>query len=157
MATVNKIGGIITGGLGRPACEQLISRGPGLGAFSLYCEIIDMNQGGGGGGFYPKPAHNVYHDGNIKDFYKEVDLDKRPVENAKAYDLAQQYRVVIRMKIGTHEGQREYVVDQKRKNFIVSIVGIINNTVGRINVTISNISSLTRRLAFKVKKMVSRN
>ena len=153
MALVNLTGGIITGGLGRPATESLITR-----FFHLHCVIavvVDVNPGGGG--FYPKPAHNVLQPGDINDFYKEVDLDKRPVENSKAYDLAKQYRVTIRIKLGSHEGQSEYVVDQKRKNFIVGIARIINNTVGRINVTVSNISSVTRRLAFKVKKMVSRN
>ena len=158
MALVNITGGMITGGLGRPACEQLISRGPGLGSFGLYCQVamvVDVNPGGGG--FYPKPAHNVLQPGDIKDFYKEVNPDKKPVEDARAYDLAQKYRVQIRFKIGEHEGQHEYVMGRMRKNFTVGIINLINKSRDRIDVAVSNIKVTTMKLAFKVKKMVTRN
>ena len=159
MAVVDQTGGIITGGLGRDACEQLITRGPGLGAFGLYCEVVPPPVGGdgGGGGPYPYPAHNVIPDGGIQDFYKEVDMDMTPVQDSRAYDLAQKYRVTIRLKIQEREHSREFVVGRHRKNFMVSVINLINNTVSNITVKATKFSAATKRLTLKVKKMISRN
>lgn len=147
MGTVDVTGGIITGGLGRPACEQIITR-----AFHLYCDALPVGEGGGGGP-YPRPAHNVIPDGGIQDFYKEVDLSKPANQDDRAFDLSQKYRVMIRLKIREREHSKEFVVDRHRKNLIVKAVNFINKTRDNITITISKVSAATKQLKFKVKKM----
>lgn len=152
------LSGIITKGLGRPACAGMI-----INYFSLMIDISvtppePPPTGGGGGGPYPGPAWNVVSPGTFQNFYKPYSPEYQQ------YYLMPQVRkrvVTVRVNFQGREIERIYEVSDKQADATIAIVNGITTLQQRIKVTISNIKRMAptitnlRRLASNISVKVN--
>ena len=115
------LGGILTNGLGGD-CTAMI-----LGPFRLKIFIeVTGDDGGGrpggtGGGSIPVDTDNSID--NTIDNYRDEDRQKR---------------VNIMIKMGENTIERDYIVTEKRSEQIVKVANLINKTLEKMRVTVSN-------------------
>lgn len=140
-------GGIITGGLGRPACHGMITMFP----FSLYCEIVPPPpQPIQGGGSIPLAP------GEIQNFYQPVDTSLGvPTKEGQFVDprVYGKKLVKVTLKFNEHTVQKEYLVTEKRAKHVVTIINLVNATKARMKVMANNIHRVTTRAVVMVKNL----
>jgi hypothetical protein len=123
----NTYSGLITKGLGMPACCGLITMGFGL--FKCTIEIIIPPQppsGGGGGGSY------AVHPGVYVEWPKKITPKTK--------------MVLITVKMGEKAWRHSYTVDGRKASITVKAVEFINNTTHKISVGVDAVKSATRRV-----------
>ena len=127
--------------------------------FSLYCTGIvppGVPSKGGGGGPYPRDAWNKYGPGDIQNFYKPVPDDQQfyhvPRDKEAEY-FRRDTHVVLRVKIGDFQVEKEYAVAEKHEYMIVNVLNMLNVTRERIKVTFSGIKRITTRLVVAASKL----
>jgi hypothetical protein len=140
---------IITGGIScLPACSGgLIT----ANIFSLAgCFEIVVKPVGPTGGSYPLAP------GAIHDLYQPVGEPSylvRP-EDRKLFNDARS--VVIRVKLGDFETEKEYLVTPRRANMVVRIINFLNKTEEKFRATASNFTRMSknvvRALNFRKKR-----
>ena len=120
-------GGLLTGGLGRPACQGIITMLPfQLGCFKFVPPppppppVIPPSPPGEGGVIPLAP-------GEIHDFYQPVDGEG--LEGTLA-DPSVYGKRMVRILVTSRffEGEKEFMVSEKRGKYIIKAVNIINNT-----------------------------
>lgn len=132
------LSGLITGGLGLPACQGMI-----VNRFHLFgCGISVSVHTESGGGPYPRPgAWNVIPD--IQNFYKPVDprnyLQQQPWGRKT-------HHVIVTITIDDQTTTKEYLVGEKFAHSIVKVADVINATMQRIRVLVSNIKKTAYRM-----------
>lgn len=137
-------GGIITGGLGRPACQGMITMFP----FSLYCAVVPAPLRGGGS--IPLAP------GEIQNFYQPVDpsLGTKPVEGNFVDPSVYGKKIVrIVLKFNGHTYESEYLVSEKRAKTVVKIINLVNATKARVRVMASNLHRVTTNALVKIKNL----
>lgn len=137
-------GGIITGGLGRPACHGMITMFP----FSLYCAVVPAPlQGGGSIPLAP---------GEIQNFYQPVDssLGTKPSEGQFVDPRVYGKKLVkVTLKFNEHTVHKEYLVTEKRAKHVITVVNLVNATRAKMKVMASNIHRVTTRAVVIVKNL----
>ena len=137
-------GGLITYGLGRPACQSLITMSP----FQLACFVpapppvppkIDS------GGSIPLEP------GEIQDFYQPIDLDNEG--NFVDPSVYGKKHVVIRIKSEFFEGEKEFLVPTKRVKGIVKAVNIMNTTITKMKAVAQNLVQFAIKASIRVKNL----
>ncbi len=143
-------GGIITGGLGRPACKGMIT----MATFSLWCEVEPpkepVTQGGGSIPLAPGEIANLYQP--VEGGAEAVGLPggEGNFVNPAAYGK----RVVrVAVKLNDRVFEKEYLVTDKRAKSVITIVNLINVTKDRMMVMASNIQRITTSAVVKVKNL----
>jgi len=130
----NAYSGIITKGLGLPACNGMITM-----HFSLFAiEIIPppTPPGGAGGGPYPfRGAWNQTIRTTGPQFYTP----------AGRFSPQETRYVTVTMKIKGKEYKRFYVIDKEKADIIVKVHGLFKTAKDKIRVVVSNIKSLFQR------------
>ena len=127
---------IITKGLsGGPACQGLITAN-----FSLMCKEVQIPPVSGGGGPYPGPAWNKVSD--ITKFYD-------PVEQ-RYYQPSDKVALSITVAYKEQTIERIYLVTKKRRDMIVSIVNILNTTIQRIKIGVSQVKNKFANIIAKI-------
>jgi len=145
----NAAGGIITKGLGRPACAGMIVN---YFSLTLAVKVIPpqppITGGGGGGGAYPGPAWNVFTPAQIQNIYKPY---------APEYYVPRRTHIInIRINFRGREIEKMYEVTPKRADQVVNILNLADKARSRYNVTVSNLRKLApsisdfRRVATKI-------
>jgi hypothetical protein len=131
-------GGIITGGLGRPACRGIIMNLP----FRLACLAFPSPLGGS----------IPLEPGEIHDFYTPVELqniDGRLVD-PKAYGKK---TVKIKVESRFFKNEKEYLVSESTAKRLVKIANMANVTRGRIKVAITEIRKVATRATVRIKNL----
>ncbi len=143
-------GGIITGGLGRPACKGLIT----MGTFSLWCEVVPVKEkGGNSGGSIPLAP------GEIAGLYQPVEGGSSAVglpggEGALVNPAAYGKRVVrVAVRLNDRLFEKEYLVSDNRAKHVIKIVNLINATRTKMMVMASNIKRITTNAVVKVQNL----
>lgn len=147
----NAAGGIITKGLGRPACAGMI-----VNYFSLTL-AIDITPPappptGGGGGPYPGPAWNVLSPGTSRNFYKPYSPEYQQ------YYLMPQPRkrvIAIRINFQGREIERIYEVTDKQADAATVIVNGVTTLQQRIKVIVSGVKHMAPTIT-NIKRLASR-
>lgn len=147
----NAAGGIITKGLGRPACAGMI-----VNYFSLTLAVRVIpppTAGGGGGGPYPGPAWNVLTPGQIQNFFKPY----TPQYQQQMIPILRKTHLVnIRIKFRGTEIDKIYEVTPRQADQVVKVLNLADKTRQRYNVTVTNLRKLApsisdfRRVASKI-------
>lgn len=139
-------GGLVTFGLGRPACQGMITMMP----FQLACFLPAPPPP-------PPPVPGVsggtipLEPGEIHDFYQPVAIDNEGnFVDPKVYGKK---HVIIRVKSEFFEGEREFLVPTKRVKSIVKAVNIVNTTISRMKVSVSNLKQLAIRATVTIKNL----
>ena len=148
-------GGIITGGLGRPACMGIITVLP----FQLACfkfippppppTPIDKATAGQGGGVIPLEP------GEIHDFYQPVDVDG--LEGTLA-DPSVYGKRMVKLKFTSRffEGEKEFMLSERHGKYAIKAANIVNSTMEGMKVTAKNIRHIATDGIIKIKKVIWR-
>ena len=124
--------GLITGGLGMPACCGLITMG--FGVFRCKIEIVDPPNppvGGGGGGHVPVGGHfgqRGHH----------VPLTRPLTHTSKL--------IVVSVKYKDHTWRKTYTVDKVRAKIAIRLVNVINKIKDKITVGVESLHRVTQRV-----------
>lgn len=120
--------GLITGGLGMPACCGLITMG--FSVFKCTIEIVNPPKppsGGGGGGHVPV--------GRVG----SVPLTRQLHHSSKLVTVTVQYK--------DHKWKKTYTVEKTRAKIVVSIVNFINKAKKHVMVGVDAVRKLKQRVA----------
>lgn len=148
----NAAGGIITKGLGLPACRGMIVNYFSL-ALSIEITPPEPPIGGGGGGPYPGPAWNVLSPGTVQNFYKPYSP-----EYQKFYLLPNTRKtrfITVRIKFKDREIERAYEVTERQADTAITIVNGVTTLQQRIKVSVSNIKRMAPTIT-NLKRLASR-
>ena len=139
-------GGLVTFGLGRPACQGMITMMP----FQLACFLPAPPPP-------PPPVPGVsggtipLEPGEIHDFYQPVDLDSEGTfVDPSVYGKK---HVVIRVKSEFFEGEKEFLVSTERVKGVVKAVNIINTTITKIRAAVQNLKQYAIKATITVKNL----
>lgn len=122
--------GIITGGLGMPACCGLLTLGFSL--FRCKIEIFNPPAGGGGGGGW-SPSGGFY-----------VPMTKPITSTTKM--------VLVTVTIKDKTWRRSYVVDRYKASIVVRAVSIMNAMRDRMSVGADSFRKVTQRVTAIFKR-----
>lgn len=150
---------IITKGLtcGRTtACENgtMLTAGP----FSLFCVNPPTGDAssGGGGGYIPNVVTRPLQPGEIAQMYQPVPDQQQyyivPRDQEAQY-LRQYSPVMITLKLGSVEVEKQYMVPKGKARAIFNTVQVINTTKERISVFVSNLKRITSDAIVKVTNL----
>ena len=135
MIDVGLKGGIITGGLGRPACKGMIINAP----FQLACFVVEIPKKAVSGGSIPLAP------GEIQGFYKPVDpsIYTQPTEG-NLVDPSVFGKTVVKVRVTSKffEGEKEYLLTDKKAKFVITAANIANVTTKQIKVMAQNIKTI---------------
>lgn len=132
--------GLITGGLGNPACCGMITMQFHL--FKCKIEIITPPVSGGGGGSYPLGP------GQIQNFYKPVNPDKFYTPRKPLYQT-----IILRVTIDGKTTVREYKTFPVIAKAIANIINITNVVFDSINVRVQTIKTKFKDLVVGIKNI----
>lgn len=148
-------GAIITGGLGRSACGGLITTFP----FQVLCTSIPIPptpvvRDGGGGSIPLRP-------GEVQNLYKPVDpkvyvpdtKTQQTEQEGEFVDLSVYGKRQVTMTVTSRffEGEKEFIVPEKRYNTVFKVLSIINKTMERMSIVANNIKSIASRAKVTLK------
>lgn len=122
----NTYSGLITKGLGLPACCGLITMGFGL--FRCTIDVIPIpptSGGGGGGGVSIRPGINV------------------PFRQTR---IAPDRIIRITVGISDKKWSRAYTVDRSKAAIVVRVVNVVNSLHDRVSVNVSKLSKIVRKI-----------
>ena len=145
------MGGILTKGLGAPACCGLILARFSLAKCCQYTIVIPPTPEGGGGGGGSRPLAP----GEIQNFYTPVGRPNplKPLEYLQPYNPPMPLdKIVITLTVkGDEPITKEYYVPRHKSKIITNITRFIAGSFGVVSVTGSNLRSLIGK---KVKVFV---
>lgn len=125
MLFTNKYSGLITKGLGMPACCGLLTMGFGL--FSCIVIVTEPPDAGGGGGSYAvEPGIYVPWKGKTRQKTKNV-------------------QIIVKFS-KEHTWRKAYVVSSIRADMIVKAINIVNAATQRLQVGVQHLKHATRRV-----------
>ena len=137
-------GGIITGGLGRPACQGMIINTP----FQLACFVF----------IPPEPAKPTndggsipLEPGEIQDFYQPVDLPSEGDFVDPSVYGKRVVKVIVRSKF--LESEKEFMITEKQMKNIFKVANIVNVTKERMNVVFKGIRNIASRAVVTIKNL----
>lgn len=138
--------GLITGGLGLPACRGIIPM-----RFHLFAQEIPSEPGGGSPGSYP------LNPGSVQNFYQEVGQPKIPLDTQSEpyyvpmeYDPRpkQIYKVVV--QFGGREFEKTVILNRRGRKVLFSVLNFTNATINRINITVEKFKKIVTRVKVSV-------
>lgn len=138
-------GGLITGGLGRPACQGLIINAP----FQLACFVfIPPDPEGVTGGAIPLAP------GEIHDLYQPVTdfgYDFINPETVRPEVFGKKH---VRIKVTSElfKGEKEFLVNIEKARIIVKALNFINATQKNIKIGINRIKVIATKAKVMLKK-----
>lgn len=119
----NSFSGLITNGLGMPACCGLLTMGFGLFKCTIEIVVPPIPPSGGGGG--PYVANGYY-----------VPLTRPLTHTTKL--------VLVTVTMNNHTWKKSYVVDRTRAKVAVAIVNMINSVRGKITIGVDSLRKAAR-------------
>lgn len=150
---MDRMGGILTKGLGASACNSLI-----YGPFRLKCFVSLVTEAGHGSAPHVRPGSKV--EKIVKDRLSEISKSnhiqqieaelaaarKRADDDTDERNTDLHNKRLIRVVVGynTSVVEKEFVVQKKRADKIVKAINFINRTTQKINI---NFSKLKKSLA----------
>ena len=145
---------IITKGLHcGPACRGLITT-----HFQLFCSVEvppNFNNGkGGGGGPYPSNMGAWNQVDDIQNFYqptKEQPFIVPPDKEAEYF--RKNVNIHFKMKIQGIEVDKNYQVPQKLESTTIKVFNLIDATINRVGVSISNLKKITHTAIIKIRNL----
>lgn len=129
--------GIITKGLGLPACCGMITM-----HFSLFKCTIEVTppvgiSGGGGGPYPPSMIHNPARGTPTRGHINYHTPQQRPTNSRYVY---------ITVKVGETTFKKIYTTDDTQADRIVKMISVINKAKQRISVIVNNIRLIPNKL-----------
>lgn len=122
----NSYSGLITKGLGMPACCGLITMGFGL--FFCKIEVIEPPpEGGSGGGSF------ATHPGIMVPFRTKIQQKTKNVQITVKFSKKQAWR-------------RSYVVTTRKADIVVKVINIVNAVTSKLTVGIDRVRQATKRV-----------
>lgn len=146
MATLNnRYSGLITGGLGLPACSGLI-----VNFFGVTTCLTIITNGPISGGSIPLLP------GEIQNFYTPVDnqvssqgrLAKPYVYDKKVVKITVSYKKL--------KSEKEFMVNKTQEKILITVVNLVNTTRSRMKVTIENLKKLTNKIKIEIRNLQAR-
>ena len=141
-------GSIITGGLGRPACEGMIINMP----FQLACfqfippiplPAIPPPPPGKGGSIPLAP-------GEIQDFYTPVDFNgEGDLAKPSVYGKRM---ITIKMLSKFFDVEKEFMISERKVKYVIKAANVVNNTMVNMKVVATNIKNLASRGITAIKR-----
>ena len=132
----HRYSGLITKGLGLPACAGMITLHFGV----VHVRISPPNVGGGGGGHIPVKYHPVYN---------PTPMMYTPMRNS---DLLRNRSIQISVKFSdTKTWRQSYYITDKQANSLVKLSNLISSIKKNINITVSNLKRSPLLTNFLVK------
>lgn len=135
--------GLITGGLGLPACQGMITMRFHL--FPVFTPPPPVDTSGGGGSYPLKP-------GNIQNLYQPVDSPKIPLDTYSEPYLVptnREFRPVKKFKFVVTIGENKYEKDVHlpviTRKIAFNVVNLANSTIDRINVIASGFKKIVTK------------
>jgi len=148
MATLtNRYSGLITGGLGLPACSGLIVNTFGV---TTCLTIIPIRESGGSsGGSIPLLP------GEIQNFYTPVDtqVTKTNTGNLAKPGIYGKKIVKITVSYKKMKTEKEFMINKEQEKMLVNILNLMNTTKSRIKITIDNLKKITNKLKIEIKNL----
>jgi len=145
----NPVGGLITKGLGLPACKGMITN-----QFHLSCGFEFKVVVSGQGGPYPYPAWNRIE--NIHNFYTPTEEQPLHVPLSDEANYFRKHKTItISVQYNEHTIEKIYRVSESKAKWIVSVVNLLNATKDRITVHANNIKRVTSKIVLTVKNVRS--
>lgn len=141
---MEELSGLITGGLGLPACRGLITARFHLIGCSIEVVVKVPGVSGGSIPFLP---------GQIHDFYRPVDS---PYQVPYTFPLPTDKKkipVTIRITFMGKITEKNYMVNQKRRDIIVNVLNLINRIKDKMSVTVTGIKRVPARITAYVKNL----
>lgn len=142
---------------GSPPDREICAFGAGITPwFGLYCEIVappPKPKAGGMGGskpLLPGEIHNLYQVLPPQQQYYVVPRDQ------EARYFARYQTVVVKMKIGDKEIEKNFRVREPRANGIATVISLLNVTKERMSVSLDHIKRVTSHAIVTVKNLVLR-
>jgi hypothetical protein len=123
----NGYGGIITGGLGLPACQGMITMHFHL--FTLRVEPPPSGGGGGGGPYPPSTSTGTFY-----------------TPQSRSYQHTKYVTVHIDFKNGK-KWKQQYIVGTLRADIIIKVSGWINTMQSKVRVGVDNIKRAGRAVS----------
>jgi hypothetical protein len=123
----HRYSGLITKGLGLPACQGMLYMG--FGVFNFTIRI-----GGGGGGVFVPPTTTGFY----------VPLPKQLNKLTQT--------VLITVKMREHSWRTSFIVTRGKADMIVKVINVINSSKDKINVGISSLKRYTRQITAVFKR-----
>lgn len=138
------------------ACENgtMLTAGP----FTLFCVNPAVDPVGGGGGYTPYVTRPL-QPGEIAQLYQPLPDHQQyyvvPREQEAEY-LRRFLPVMITMKFGNVEVEKQYVVPQARARVIFNTVSVVNATRDRMYASVRNLKRVATRAVVTVTNFVLR-
>ena len=139
-------GGLLTGGLGRPACMGIITMLP----FQLGCFLFEPPPPPP----EPRPEGGAIplEPGEIHDFYQPVDYDFINGDFAKPETYGKKMaKLTFRSELFNVE--KEYMLSERKAKAVVRVMKIANVTRKGMRVTANNIKRFVDGVSVKVKNL----
>lgn len=124
----NTYSGLITKGLGMPACCGLLTMGFTLFKCTINVIPIPPTPGGGGGGGSYAIHPNVY----------------QPFNRSRA-SRRRRLEIVVRVN-DQHTWRRSYDVTMQAAGFVVRAMNIVNAATSKLSVTVNGLKRVTRQV-----------
>lgn len=144
---MDRMGGILTKGLGATACNTLI-----MGPFRLKCYVQDLKEAGQGSAPHIRPnthAEQLFRqrlDDISRQRRREIDDDI----DARNADILSKKKITIVVSVNNKLIEKEYIVSKKRADKVVKVVNWINTTSKTISI---KIDALKKKLLDITAKM----
>lgn len=137
-------GGIITGGLGRPACHGIILNLP----FRLACFRVRPHSSGLGGAIPLEP-------GEIHDFYQPVQDLPDGLVHDKPVDPRVWGKKPVKITIESKffKNEKEFLVPMEKARFAISVINFINKTTTQMKVAVTNMKQFASKAKVTIKNL----
>lgn len=140
-------GGLITGGLGRPACQGMITMLPfQLGCFVFVPPPPPRPPAQGLGGSIPLEP------GEIHDLYQPVDTEFLNGDLAKPEAFGKKMAKLI-IKSEKFNVEKEYMLTERKAKAVVKAMNIVNMTRENMKVVVSGLTRFVDGVSVKVRNL----
>lgn len=143
---MDRMGGILTKGLGARACNSLI-----YGPFRLKCFVSKVTTVGAGSAPHGRPGSEFRNsvEDRLKQIHQQTRLQREEDEEVNTDHLTKR-RITLTFSFNDKYTEKEYIVDKKRADKIVKAINLINRTSTKMRMSVSNFKKKLHDIKFKV-------
>lgn len=130
---MDRMGGMLTKGLGASACNALI-----YGPFRLKCYVSKVTTAGGGSAPHGRPNSDFRNkvENRLNDIRQQYPPRREEEEETNTDHLTKR-RVTLVFSFNDKVSEKEYIVDKKRADKIVKAINFINKTTSKIGMSVT--------------------
>lgn len=144
-------GVLITNGLGANASSGALITAAKWNLFGCDATITIQTTSSGGGS-------RPFAPGEIQNFYKPVALNDvtEPFYIPTNIESKQKNVVIVKIKIGNIENEKEFILNKKPFNMAVKILNVMNISDNIIKVSLNSISTKISNIKIMIKNIITK-